>query len=270
MPSPTANSPAFLQWLAALPMPSIWGQVRISTQGSSGPRSFELRHISDGSLPSESLTLTPLAQLRPLGMHTADGKFRPIKSAPSLRSGWRAVAQDSTQLELAIDALYPGSVADWAAIQRPEFIVGTFREFTGRQTGMYRITQLLDDAQAAQAITACCEPAFCLKNRRWTVKGLPADETSSGKSLIPCLEPCAIMLEFARKAIKIDKEEKISVSLAPSELSTLKEALEHLRDQPAEDLREGDVGAAANPRRIQLLLAKLGAVSTPLADKSPE
>ena len=78
------------------------------------------------------------------------------------------------------------------------------------------------------------------------------------------------MLEFARKAVRIDQEKKIFINLAPTELSALREALEHLRDHPTKGLREGDVSDATNPRRIQLLMAKLCAVSIPLSDKTSE
>ena len=269
MPKLTINSPAFLQWLAVLPENLIWGQVWILTSQSSETASFELRHIADKNVPSESLSTTSISQLRALALNTETGQFRPIKASPNLRRGWRAVAQDARQLEESLELLYPGSIADWAAVQNPNFSVGTFREFTGRQTGMYRITQLLDDMQAGQAIAACCAASFCLKRRYWTVDALAPDDPSI-KSLIPCLEPCAVMLEFARKAIKIDREDKFNLSLAAPEIDSIREALEHLRKNPSDELREGDVNASANPRRLQLLLGKLSAISPPPKENAPE
>ncbi len=269
MPKLTINSPAFLQWLAVLPEQLIWGQVRILTLQSSELASFELRHIADKDVPPESLATTSISQLRALAQNTQSGQFRPVKASPNLRRGWRSVAQDARQLEESLDLLYPGSIADWGAVQNPCFRVGTFREFTGRQTGMYRITQLLDDLQAGQAIAACCAVSFCLKRRYWTVDGLAPDDHSI-KSLIPCLEPCAVMLEFARKAIKIEREDRTYLSLAASEIASIREALEHLSKHPPDELREGDVNASANPRRLQLLLGKLSAPPPLPKENAPE
>jgi hypothetical protein len=97
--------------------------------------------------------------------------------------------------------LYPGAVADWFATQAAQPPVTSYREFTSRQTGMYRITTHLDDAAVAAVIHACCHKDFCLKRRLWTVEGA-APDAADAKSLIPCLEPCAILLEAARKAAR--------------------------------------------------------------------
>jgi hypothetical protein len=71
----------------------------------------------------------------------------------------------------------------------------------------------LSDEQARSS--ACCE-SVCLKRRLWSIAGL-APDASDAKSAIPCLEPCAIMLEFARKAMRLEQEEKANLALGPSE-----------------------------------------------------
>jgi hypothetical protein len=72
---------------------------------------------------------------------------------------------------------------------------------------MYRITQMLDDAQAREVIRACCNAGCCLKRRLWTVESLAPDAPAE-KSEIPCWEPCAILLESARKAVRVEQAEK--------------------------------------------------------------
>jgi hypothetical protein len=132
-----------------------------------------------------------------------------------------------------------------------------YREFTERQTGMYRVTTMLNDGQAAQMTRACCHRRFCLKRRLWTVGGLPTDN-SGEKSLIPCLEPCAILLEFARKAWRIEQENEAPLATAASvELESLQSALEVALNAPSSVEREADFNSPTNPRRLQLAIEKL-------------
>ena len=140
-----------------------------------GEPGFELRHVSDRAAPSESLKLVQLHDLRALANHTAAGEFRPIKAAPNLRPGWRCLAKSDSELAAALEQLYPGAVADWFALRQPEPTVTHYRDFTARQSGMYRITAMLTDPQAAQVTRACCDERFCLKRRCWTVPGLAPD-----------------------------------------------------------------------------------------------
>ena len=120
---------------------------------------------------------------------------------------------------------------------------------------MYRITQLLTDVQAADVIRATCHARFCLKQRLWTVPGLETDSTTS-KSAIPCLEPCAVLLELARKATRIEQEEKLPVQLSRSELESLLAGAEMMNASGLARERIGDMDSPANPRRLQLLLEK--------------
>ena len=157
---------------------------------------FELQHVVDAEANAERLAKRkpPTSAAWPRRMRLAN--FAPLKAAPHLRSGWRCVVNDLTGLETALRHLYPGSVADWHALELGQAQPTSYREFTERQTGMYRITAKLSPRQAKPASEACCHPASCLKQRRWAVDDLPAEEPAQ-KSAIPCLEPCALMLEFA-------------------------------------------------------------------------
>ena len=199
--------------------------------------------------------------LRALVQFTAGRAFRPLKSAPNLQTGWVLRLNDDTELESALNLLYPGAIADWFAAQSPQPPVTHYREFTHRQTGMYRITTLLSDAQAGQVARACCHPQFCLKRRLWTVNGLTPD-AGEGKSLIPCLEPCPLLSEFARKAVRVEQEEKLKLELSSGEAATLTAALQIALATPDTrgNLREADFNAPGNPRRLRLLLEKLAAL----------
>ena len=162
---------------------------------------FELRHVADRSVPAKELKSVSLAELRPLTQRTESGAFRPLKSSPNLQKGWRVAVTEGPELGMALGHLYPGAVADWYAARQGQPPVTHYREFTSRQTGMYRITQLPSDQEVGMAIQSCCQPHFCLKRRFWTVAGI-APDTIETKSIIPCLEPCALLLEFVRTAVR--------------------------------------------------------------------
>jgi hypothetical protein len=228
----------------------VWGEVLAQKYAEA----FMIRHLADVEVAWADLDEVPISSLRAVATYTAGGSFRPLKSAPNLRRGWRAESKNTAELETALNHLYPGSIADWFAAGASNPPVTTYREFTNRQSGMYRITQMLDDAQAALVLRACCHPRLCLKQRLWSVSAV-----QSGKfdpSRIPCLEPCAILLEFARKAMRIEQEEKKNVQLSSSEAATLGAALGTLIAHPELLAREGDTNSPLNPRRVQLLLEK--------------
>ncbi|MEO6034870.1 MAG: DR2241 family protein [Verrucomicrobiota bacterium] len=201
---------------------------------------FDLRHEADRESAPEKLRLLSETEVRTLARFTSDGAFRPLKSAPNLQSGWRRWAGDATKLEFALDCIYPGAIADWFAVQSGNGAPTPYREFTNRQTGMYRITAMLSDDQAAPMIRACCHRKFCLKQRRWTVDGLPPDSLCD-KSVVPCLQPCALLLEFARKAMRLIQQEEKGES---AKVDTLEAA----------GIREADFENPMNPRRLQWAL----------------
>ena len=59
--------------------------------------------------------------------------------------------------------------------------------------------------QVSRVIQTTCAKTNCLKQRLWTVEGL-APDAASEKSLIPCLEPCAMLMEAARKALRREQQ----------------------------------------------------------------
>jgi 4Fe-4S iron-sulfur cluster binding domain/DR2241 stabilising domain len=221
---------------------------------------YELRHVADRDRAAKTLRELRLSDLRQLARFTVGGAFRPLKAAPSLAAGWWLRVKDDAALDTALNQLYPGTIADWFAAQSPSPPVTNYREFSNRQTGMYRVTRMLDDAQAAQVARACCHKNFCLKRRIWTVNGMAAEAVEE-KSLIPCLEPCAVLLEFARKAMRMEQEKKLKLELSPGEAVTLAAALRRALAHPDTTLREADFNAPGNPRRIQLLLEKIQPLS---------
>jgi len=212
---------------------------------------WELRHLEDRNMAGSALKSVALTALRELAQTTVDNAFRPLKSAPNLRRGWVATVHSVKELGSALDQLYPGFVADWFSARKSAPPITHYRDFTNRQTGMYRITQHLTDAQAA--IRACCHIRFCLKQRLWTIPGQPVDSPGA-KSLIPCLEPCAVMLEFARTAARIEQSPPVQIS--EDETTSIAAGVREAAELPSK-IREADFSSPENPRRLQLAVEKL-------------
>jgi hypothetical protein len=195
------ENPASKEFVARLGGGVVMAQVLIRRKGAG----YELRHIEDRDAAEETLRIVKWNEARGLAQCTAAGEFRPLKSAPTLQPGWRLLPGKDEELELALNQLYPGALADWHAAGTAHPPVTNYREFTNRQSGMFRITTMLNDGQAGQVISAVCAKSLCLKRRLWTVAGLDTDAAAE-KSIIPCLEPCAVLMESARQAVR--KEQK--------------------------------------------------------------
>jgi hypothetical protein len=184
----------------------VIGEVRICRRETA----YELRHVADDAKGAVELKQCTPEEARAIAQFTESGVFRPLKSAPTLRRGWRILAVSDAELGTALDRLYPGVIADlYATLQRPPPTTD-YRELTSRQTGMYRITNLLSDLDAAAMVRKCCAREFCLKRRFWDVAGL-APEVIEDKTVIPCLEPCPILLEYARKVVRAMQRENAPV-----------------------------------------------------------
>lgn len=261
-------NPAFAAWLAAHPAPEMaWIQVLVRRAGAG----FELRHVADGAATPDGLRTVDLAGLRPLATHSAAGEFRPLRAAPDLRAGWRCEAPDAAALGRALDLLYPGTVADWHAAYAGTSAPASYHAHAGRQTGMYRLTQKLTGTQAVLVAAACCAPRFCLKRRLWTADPAGTDaDPAEAKSAAPCLEPCAVLIEFARKTARMEQDEpRVTLDLVPDEAASLVAALAHIRDHPPAGQRAADLASPLNPRRLELLLRR-HAAAWPAPAQGPE
>jgi hypothetical protein len=231
------------RFIERLPATSPVAQVMVTRLN----RGFELRHVEDSNKPADQLRVLGIPDLRELARFNAAGQFRPIKAAPDLRTGWRCVALDADQLERALEELYPGFLADWHAVESGFPPITHFRPFAARQTGIYLQTTNLGDEQAGAVVRACCAARFCLKRRWWTVRGLAPDEASA-KSIIPCLEPCALLLDLARLAASEDGE--AARRRSGSELQQLAEVVE----KPDATVATADLAHPNNPRHARWLI----------------
>ncbi len=222
---------------------------------------YELRHSVDIDRPESTLRLVGLIELRELAQFTRSGAFRPNKLSPNLCAGWRCRAKSDRELEDALRLLYPGGLADWYAEFRG-LKAKSFREYLARQTGMYRVAQQLTDTQAADAVRGNCDANSCRRRRIWEVPQLPPDDQLR-TSIVPCFEPCGTMMEMARRVVKSEQRPKIALELTADELETAIVAAESAIAHPHEEVREGDLAAAGNVRRLRLLLQRLQGAARP-------
>jgi hypothetical protein len=246
---------AFQKWLHGK-SPACIGQIRIQA----GDR-FELRHQLDEAAPSPSLASysDPFAA-RALATYTDAGKFRPLKSAPNLRRGWRIAGLDFDGLITALDCFYPAAIVHWHAQQTGQLEATSYRACAARQTGMYRITTKLTDEQAQRVAACCCEDGECLKQPSWTIDEKTKLELSKPKVIdtnrlpIPCPEPCSLLLSFARKVVRLEQEEIMDVKFTRSDLELIGTVLRGVLAGTNDDYREGDYSDPRHRQRIRYFL----------------
>ena len=189
------------------------GQVTVSCR----PGLFELCHSEDVGIEQVEVS-TAAASALSIARYNEAGDYRPLKSAPDLRRGWRLCLQTLAEAVEALDYLYPAMLGCWAAYERHELEPVHLRVTLGRQTGMYRVTGKLTNVQADAVMAKTCNSvSCCLKIILWQI-----DEKTSCRSLPPaefdpsvgaradtgtripllCAEACNVLIEQARRTVK--------------------------------------------------------------------
>ena len=182
--------------------------------------SFIVRHRQDAE-PREGPSLriyTEPAAARDLARFDREGRFRPLKGAPTLLAGWELRLDSIDSLKLAIDYFYPGALASWFAREDRRINPVDLRTTLNRQTGMYRVTQKLTNAEADElAGRFCRSDGGCLRTILWTIAGkrpngnLPEtkfaisdNQLEKHDPVIPflCLEACNLFVAEARETVK--------------------------------------------------------------------
>ncbi|HEV2803858.1 MAG TPA: DR2241 family protein [Chthoniobacterales bacterium] len=191
------------------------GQIAIESHAGG---TFALRHRDDGSRTDLATYHEPDAA-HELARFDDAGNYRPLKTAPNLRHGWRLILQSRPGLRLALDAFYPGRLAAFLAFENHELRPTPFRETLERQSGMYRIAAQIADPQADDLIANFCRSdGGCLRTILWTRDGKGAassklppekfdprhDQTSACAPVIPllCQESCNLLVAEARRVVQ--------------------------------------------------------------------
>ena len=148
------------------------------------------------------------------------GTYRPLKTAPNLRHGWRLVLQDVAALRVALDLFYPGRLAAFCAWEQSALTAPPLRATLERQTGMYRASAKISDGDADTLVgNFCRSDGGCLRTILWkrdengavASTRLPSekfdrrfDQTGLGAPVIPllCQEACNLLVAEARKTVR--------------------------------------------------------------------
>jgi sirohydrochlorin cobaltochelatase len=205
---------ALAGWLAA--GQRCFGQISIEAKNDG---TFALTHREDA--PRNDLV--PYAEADDAaGLARFDDarKYRPLKTAPNLRHGWRLILPDRSALGIALDLFYPGRLAAFLAWETGALVTTPLRETLQRQTGMYRPAAKIGDDEANTLVGSFCHSeSGCLRTILWKrdLKGalastlLPSekfdpahDQTGLRGPMIPllCQEACNLLVAEARKIVK--------------------------------------------------------------------
>ena len=194
------------------------GQIAIEC-GDDG--TFALSHRDDAARNELTTSHGPGAA-NELARFDDAGNYRPLKTAPNLRHGWRLIVQSLPELRLSLDAFYPGRLAAFCAFENHELRPTPFRATLQRQSGMYRIAAQIEDAQADELIgNFCRSDGGCLRTILWSRDGNQAassklppekfdprhDQTGAGAPVIPllCQESCNLLVAEARRVVQANR-----------------------------------------------------------------
>ncbi len=185
------------------------GEIAISPSGPG----WALMHFHDCDQEQELSRYDTPEAAREISRYDAEGKFRPLKSAPSLRRGWILHLPDLATLRLALDFFYPAAVANLVRWLEGEVQVPSLRETLERQTGIYRITaQITQEEAAALVQRTCSSEGKCLRRIAWalapgcSIPLLPAEKTHlhapSQEWPLVCLGACPLLIGAARRVVR--------------------------------------------------------------------
>ena len=174
---------------------------------------FTLRHADDAGRDDLVRYGSP-ADAREIARYDAEGNFRSLKTAPNLKGGWLLEVGTLEGMELALEFFYPSALGLWLSHLRGKLHPTTLRETLDRQTGMYRITQLLRDDQASELVGRCCtSEGGCLRTILWDlapghpitslpVSKLSLEELPPDRIPLLCRELCNLVVAAARPIAK--------------------------------------------------------------------
>jgi hypothetical protein len=246
--------------LASEPVERAWGQLSIRTSlRPNGRRRYALRHRDDVDRAAVELrTLDGPLALRDLADRDADGRYRPLSTAPTLRDGWRLADLDPSAAVRAVDLTYPATIPNWYREARGTLDVTHFADAAERQTGIYDLVEELPREAIEWAASACCVDSQCLKRREWDAAADDALDVPRGEGEFPCREPCSLLIAAARGWTKNEHEpeQTYEFTLTPGEKEQLEDLIDAAADGRTDEIREADVTDGANRYRARYLRAK--------------
>lgn len=141
-----------------------FGQILVTKREVAG---FALLHRDDK--PVDQLqTYREAKDAIEIAKYDDAGNYRPLKTAPSLRHGWRLELPTVEELRCALDYFYPGRLALFAAWKSGYLKTTALRETLDRQSGMYRVAAKISDPQINDLVADFCRSDIgCLRTILW-------------------------------------------------------------------------------------------------------
>lgn len=202
-------------WLADAPCRI--GQVHLHPLPGGG---YRLGHERDRDVlenaPETLESLSDAFGARSITLSNSSGDYRPLKTSPDLKQGWRLDLDSLEDVHQALDLIYPGMLGAWARYRAGILRVTPLRETLERQTGMYKVARTVTDEDAQEMIGRCCSDTACLKTVLWPLtesqpfESLPVEkrrvdpEDGTPGSSLPmlCSEACCLVIAEARRVAK--------------------------------------------------------------------
>ncbi len=211
--------------------PFYFGQILVTKREGAG---FVLSHRDDASL-DQLQTYQDAENAIEIAKYDDAGNYRPLKTAPNLRHGWRLEFATVEELRRALDYFYPSRLAVFAAWKSGYLKTTAFRETLDRQSGMYRVAAKISDPQINDLVADFCRSdSGCLRTILWkrdrngviastklpkekfdslydqvmaACSRRPAGDAHASHSeatTVPlfCQEPCNLLIAECRKVVK--------------------------------------------------------------------
>jgi sirohydrochlorin cobaltochelatase len=140
------------------------GQILIQRKEAAG---FVLLHRDDASL-EHLQTYRHVEDAIEIAKYDDEGNYRPLKTTPNLRHGWRLELATVKELRRALDYFYPGRIAVFAAWKTDYLRTTPLRDTLDRQSGMYRVAAKISDQQINDVVAEFCRSdRGCLRTILW-------------------------------------------------------------------------------------------------------
>src|SRR5437667_8230792 len=201
--------------------PFCFGQILVQKRDGAG---FVLSHRDDEWL-DKLQTYRNTEDAIEIAKYDDAGNYRPLKTAPNLRHGWRLELATVEELRRALDYFYPSRLAVFAAWKSGYLKTTALRETLDRQSGMYRVAARISDPQINDVVAEFCRSdSGCLRTILWkgdrngviastklpngkfdpVVDQIMARPESSTPATAPlfCQEPCNLLVAECRKVVQ--------------------------------------------------------------------
>lgn len=164
---------------------------------------FEARHVDD--MMTEILDdIDSVPALRELAKFDHAGEYRPLKTAPTLKTGWKTRCDCAGEFLKRLDAIYPAVFATWVTYDKGGLKPTSLRRTLDRQTGMYRFAGTISDQMANRMMRELCFPG-CVRKIAWPIDDdSPVSLIKPAPHAIPviCTEACTFAISEARSLAK--------------------------------------------------------------------